>query len=328
MESLQSVPLEPFRLVDTHDTDEAREAIGRIFCPHFLVPRADRAQFHARHNAAVQPGYSVNFVSYGAEVEIDPGELSRFFLLQIPVRGGAEVRCGGRTTLAEAGQRASILSPTLASRMVWGEGCEKLIVLLLRETVEQLYAALTHRPADVIEFEPGFDLTSPVGRGVLQHVQLLLHAAEQGDALPDAYRVMLRDGLSTLLLTSLAHSRSVALARPEADGGPRAVQRAMQFIEAAYARPFSAADVAEAAGVSLRALQDAFRKARDESLWQAVQGVRLEKLRASLMQAGETASVADAVYAAGLGHLGRAAAAYQARFGESPSQTLRRAQRR
>lgn len=328
MEGFQPVALQRFRLVDTHDTDEAREAIGRIFCPHFLVPRAGRGHFHARHHVAAQPGYSVNFVSYGAEVEIDPGELSRFFLLQIPLRGRAEVRCGGRSALAEAGQRATILSPTLASRMVWGEGCEKIIVLLWREAVEQLYGALAHRAADAIEFEPGVDLTSPVGRGVLQHVQLLVNAAEQGDALPDAYRVMLRDGLSTLLLSGLAHSRSAAFARPEPEGGPRAVQRAMQFIDAAYGRPFSAADVAEAAGVSLRALQDAFRKARDESLWQAVQGVRLEKLRAHLMGADETTSVADAVFAAGLGHLGRAAAAYQARFGENPSQTLRRVQRR
>ncbi|MCX5495644.1 AraC family transcriptional regulator [Kaistia dalseonensis] len=328
MESLQPVPLEPFRLVDTPDVDEAREAIGRIFCPHFLVPRTETALFRARHHAVSQPGYSVNFVSYGAEVEIDPGELSRFFLLQIPLKGGAEVRSGARATMAEAGRRATILSPTIASRMVWGEGCEKLIVLMWRESVEQLCGQLTSTQSGAIEFEAGFDLTSPVGQGVLHHAQLLLNAAEQGASLPDAYRVMLRDGLATLLLSGLAHSRSALFARPEPECGPRAVRQALQFIEAEYARPISVADIAEASGASLRALQDAFRKARHETLWQAVQGVRLEKLRASLIAATETTTVATAVYAVGLGHLGRAAAAYQARFGESPSETLRRAPRR
>ncbi len=81
----QEKPLQHHGLVDTRAVDEARDAIGRIFCPHFLDVRDRSAEgFHAVHNAVEQPGYSVNFVAYGAEVEIDPGELSDFFLLQLP----------------------------------------------------------------------------------------------------------------------------------------------------------------------------------------------------------------------------------------------------
>ena len=114
-----------------------REEIGRIFCPHFLDPLARRAEgFHARHNHARGNGYSVNFVSYGSAVEIDPGALSRFFLLQIPLKGQALVRCGTMLTEAEAGTRASLLSPTLPTRMTWSEGCEKLILLIDRAVME------------------------------------------------------------------------------------------------------------------------------------------------------------------------------------------------
>ena len=114
------IPLARFAAVDTISPDEARQEIGRIFCPHFLFPAERRPElFHARHNVALQSGYSVNYVAYGATVEIDPGELSRFFLLQTPIKGSAEVRCGASVAEAAAGSKASLLSPTLPTRMIW-----------------------------------------------------------------------------------------------------------------------------------------------------------------------------------------------------------------
>ena len=118
-----SLPLR-HTLVDTRSPEEARQEIGRIFCPHFLSPSDRHAEgFHAVHRSARQSGYSLNFVSYGAEVEIDPGELASFFLLQIPVTGSAAVRCGTETAVASAGRIASVLSPTLPTRMRWSDGC-------------------------------------------------------------------------------------------------------------------------------------------------------------------------------------------------------------
>ncbi len=47
------MPLSHRVAVDTRAPDEAREAIGRLFCPHFLSPLARRPEsFHARHHAA------------------------------------------------------------------------------------------------------------------------------------------------------------------------------------------------------------------------------------------------------------------------------------
>jgi len=84
------------------------------------------------------------------------------------------------------------------------------------------------------------------------------------------------------------------------------------------------ADVAFAAGASLRALQETFRHHRGETLTERLQAIRLERLRAALIDADEAASVTELMVQAGLGHAGRAAAAYAARYGEAPSQTRRR----
>lgn len=324
MMQTDKVPLDRYRLVDTRSVDEARDAIGRIFCPHFLNPTERRPDaFHARHNAVTQQGYSVNFVSYGAAVEIDPGELSRFFLLQLPVRGSARVRCGTSLADVSANHSASILSPTLSTRMTWSEGCEKLIVLIEREAMERQFMALTGRGHDHIEFATAIETATSIGHALIQHMQMMLGASEQQDMMPEAYRVMLRDGLTTLLLTGFAHTASNDLQRPVTTAAPAAVQRAEAFIRENAARPISAAEIAIHSGVSLRSLQDAFRRSRNTTIGDVLLEARLDGFRAGLTEYGAT-SVADAAFAAGFGHLGRAAQAYRRRFGESPSETLAR----
>lgn len=320
----QQVPLSRFAAVDTCSPDDAREAIGRIFCPHFLSPveRHPRA-FHARHHTTEQSGYSVNFVSYGATVEIDPGELSRFFLLQIPLRGSARVRCGTVSADVKAGLMASVLSPTLPTRMTWHEGCEKLIMLIRRETVEAQFQALTHENSQNIEFETGIDLRAPLGRALQQHGQMMLAAAEDGEAVPTAYQTLLRDGLTTLMLTGFASNKSAAFLRAAPAAGPSAVNRAEAFMRANAERAISMGEVAEAAGVSLRSLQDGYKRTFGLTLGEGLLNARLCRFREGLLAAGAGASVAEIAFTAGFGHLGRAAAAYRERFGETPSATLK-----
>ncbi|CAN7676294.1 AraC family transcriptional regulator [Rhizobium sp. LjRoot254] len=321
----EDTPLSRFAAVDTRAPDDAREAIGRIFCPHFLNPVGPSAgSFHARHHTVQQIDYSVNFVAYGSTVEIDPGELSRFFLLQLPIRGSAKVRCGTVATDVEACVRGSILSPTLGTRMTWNEGCEKLIVLLRREAVETQFEVLTHERMRTIEFDTGVDLTGPAGSAIWQHAQLMLGAAEAAGGMPDAYRMLLRDGLTTLLLSSLASSVASAFQRPAPSAGPVAVRRAQDFMAANAEWAISMAEIAAASGVSLRSLQDAYRKSRGVTLGEGLLSLRLERFRAALVARDGMPSVSAAAFVAGFGHLGRAAAAYRERYGETPFETLRR----
>ncbi|WP_252724680.1 hypothetical protein, partial [Acinetobacter baumannii] len=80
-------------------------------------------------------------------------------LVQAPVKGAARVRCGSRLAEVTAGRSASILSPTLPTRMTWHDACEKVIVLLRRQDVERLAGAMIERPCERVEFDAGVDLT-------------------------------------------------------------------------------------------------------------------------------------------------------------------------
>lgn len=56
--------------------------------------------------------------------------------------------------------------------------------------------------------------------------------------------------------------------------------------------------------------------------------VRLAQARADLEAPGHNTSVTTVAYDCGFSHLGRFAREYARRYGESPSETLRRARRR
>ena len=97
--------LAAFSRVRTAEVDEAADQIGRIFCPHALDPlRHSWPDFHALHNCAAFDGFSINYVAYGGSVAIDPGCLDRFFLLQVPLRGRAQIRTTNRA--ANVSERA------------------------------------------------------------------------------------------------------------------------------------------------------------------------------------------------------------------------------
>ena len=133
-------------------------------------------------------------------------------------------------------------------------------------------------------------------------------------------------GLVCLLLTSMPHNKIGAIRAVAGQAiAPFFVRRVEQFIEHHARDDIAIADLTGVAGVSTRALQIGFRRFRNTTPMAYLRAVRLELARVDLANAGrQGASVAAVANAHGFGHLGRFARAYQARFGELPSETLYR----
>ena len=179
MRAAGAPPLAIFNAVNTLDPGEAEDEVARIFCPHRLTPlKRGAPDFHAVHNSARFDGFSVNYVAYGAAVEIDPGKLDRFFLLQVPLTGSADVTCGS-VRVAASPERASLLSPTLPTLMTWHRGCTKLIVLIDRKVIEGHLCALLGRHSDHVAFDPDVALTGAVGQAIRAHAILMQDAANR-----------------------------------------------------------------------------------------------------------------------------------------------------
>lgn len=322
--------LAAYARVHTNDVDEAAEEVGRIFCPHALNPlRHSWPDFHALHNCAEFDGFSVSYVAYGGSVSIDPRCLDRFFLLQVPVRGHAHVRTGGRELQTGPGAVASLLSPTLPTKMVWQDDCAQLILLVDRRRVESRAAALAERPVGPVEFEPEIDLDKPFGRALQFQLEYLVDLAEHGGPASDLSPTLiatLRESLVGLLLTGQRHNLSAAINRSASlrETLPAAFRRARETLQAHAAEPLDLEQLARHAGIGIRSLQLGFRRHFGVSISGALQDIRLEQLNARLSRAAADERVIDIAFDLGFTHLSRMASNYRAKFGESPSATLRK----
>ena len=324
-----AVRLAAFNRVSTDSVDDAADAVGRIFCPHELKPvTRSSSEFFALHNCAAFGGFSVNYVAYGGSVSIDPGCLERFFLLQIPIGGAARIQTASRDIESTPGASASLLSPTIPTRMTWQSNCAQIILLVERRLLEQRGAALSGRPVGAIEFEPVVDVSNVCGRALQSQVLEIVDLAERMGPqrrLSPAAAANLRETLLGKLLLGPRHSASAAIERfaGRTETLPRSLQRAREFLYAHAEEPLDLAQLAEAAGIGIRALQLGFRRHFGTSISEMLLDLRLAQLNVRLTSASPDARITDIAFDLGFTHLSRMASAYRAKFGETPSATLR-----
>jgi AraC-like DNA-binding protein len=125
------------------------------------------------------------------------------------------------------------------------------------------------------------------------------------------------------LLSVARHQYSQELAQPAARVAPVHVNRARDFIEADPRAPLTPGSIACHAGVSVRALQRAFRDHMECTPMQYVRHYRMRCANTELteIEAG-TPTVAGVANSWGFHSYGRLASDYRRLFGVNPSQIL------
>jgi AraC-like DNA-binding protein len=110
-------------------------------------------------------------------------------------------------------------------------------------------------------------------------------------------------------------------------GHPRnaRLRAAVEYVHDHAAEPVTIGDLSVASGLSVRSVQESFRRVFDVSPLTYLRQVRLDRVRDELLVADPHAgAVGDIARRWGFAHLGRFSASYAERFGEYPKQTLRR----
>ncbi|MFG1836804.1 AraC family transcriptional regulator [Micromonospora sp. NPDC049175] len=315
--------------VRTDDVDQARAEVGRVFCPHRLTPQTGVHAVQLRMAAHRVGGVGVIDLDYGQAVRIQPPALESFYLVQIPQAGSTEVRHAG-DTVTSTPDVASVLSPYDPSDMRWSEGSPHRIFYADRRSVDREIARLLGHPVDdPVRLDIGMAMTTPRAQAWARGVAFLAdELAQPTDAsLFDHPQVAARfeQGLIGQLLLAHRHSHSDLLAEPGHHANPgRLVRRACTLIADHHGEALTVGDVAEALRVSVRTLQDCFRRELRTTPTAYLRACRLDAAQRSLRAAEPGVSVTTVALRHGFVHLGRFATEYRTRFGESPSATLRR----
>jgi transcriptional regulator GlxA family with amidase domain len=135
----------------------------------------------------------------------------------------------------------------------------------------------------------------------------------------------------TVLVAFLAanrHNFSHLLEREPKDTLPSHVSRAEDFIEAHWDQAITIEKLVEATGVGARAIFRAFQQTRGYSPMAFARTVRLRHAHRMLATPDRETSVTAVAFICGFGNLGHFARDYRETFGERPSETLARANRR
>ena len=139
---------------------------------------------------------------------------------------------------------------------------------------------------------------------------------------------------SALVMAETARETALAMLRtfpheqlapevPVPQGATARVRDAVEYMHAYAHTPITTTDVAEHVGLSVRGLQQAFQRQVGTAPNAMLRGIRMDHVRDELRRGvpGQL-TVASVAVRWGFAHLGRFSAAYAARFGEYPRDTL------
>jgi len=317
------IPLERFRCFETSDVDEARQIVAAHFCSHRLDRGSTHDRFDACQNRVRGQRLSLNYIRYGADVTIEPGELTEFYLIQIPIRGTAEIT-NGRRVVASDPRTASILNPDRHTRMRWHAGCEQVLLQVEESFLRAVAERMTGVPITRLHFASGFNLDNPAKAAWARRLRALFGAAEDGLAFCAAEedrQHSLEEALIVSLLECQENTVSSLLDRPDPVAAPAILRRALKLISEQFLEEINLLDISKYARTTPRNLQTLFKREFGIGPVHYLHDLRLSYARHLLQSEGENRSVADIAEASGHRHFGRFSVAYRKRFGESPRET-------
>lgn len=308
----------------SHDVDETRRIVADIYCDHRLAQTRGRERLDYLHIHQRMGAVSFSEMRYGAEVAIAPGCLQSFFLVQVPASGHDRMRVDGAELLCDP-RHATVHAPDSQLDMHWSADCSKFVVRIEREALERHASLLAGREsAGKLSFLPIADLESPTVRTWVRTARHMFDELRCNPALADEPLVssQIEQMLLTTALNWLPGSFAAATACSTRTVLPRHVRQAEEYLRTYPEQPITVEMLAHHVGVSGRTLYDGFRKFLEVSPMRYLRDLRMERVRADLLDPAQPASVTALATQWGFFQLGRFAIDYRRRYGESPHETL------
>ena len=308
----------------TLDAEEARAFL------HSKAYEVDMARgalgVDLRVNGVYLPGAYVGYYQYGAPIAARSDPDRHDYWINLPLDEGISATIGAETLHCGPG-RGFVSSPTLAYAVrTLGRGARVHVQISQQRLLRQLAGLLGEAPSTPLILAPSIDFAAGYGRSLAKYVALAIADLEESDALAanPIGTSMFEECFATKLLLEHPNNYSDILRGRRRSAAPASVKRVIEFMDAEAGSPIGVADLVAVSGVAGRTLFKHFRDAYGVSPMQRLRSLRFDKAREALLRASGAASISAIALDWGFTHLGRFSVDYRRRYGESPSQTLRR----
>jgi AraC-like DNA-binding protein len=318
-------PEQPRRIrVDTTDPDEAHDYLRATYVDHAVRLDGSIERFRFRHQLTDGGRFFVARYEHSMNCEVNTEPFG--YLLMGQVFHGRLRMSTWRDELSPGHGEPFVLDPAAPMCIRWEDFRAGLVKLDLG-VVDRVAEEITGGLAGPVRFS----LARAVSPARAANWQALVryisrefchNEAAYGSPLIHAQTMRL---LAATALETFPNVTMDADRGPSGDiGAPGAVRRATAFIDDHAGEPIGLAEIAEAARLSPRAVQDAFRRHLDTTPTTYLRRVRLRRAQHELRAAdpGGGTTVAEVATRWGFAHHGRFAASYRREFGCTPTQDL------
>lgn len=300
----------------TRDWDQVSRAVADAYFPHELTllggGTAPRPTLRTLDLGPVLIGY----VGWGADVAI-ACDYPNAYEINMPVRGRLESRGRHGAVISTPGEATVFRADTPSLISHWDSTCTVLGVKFDADWLDREAEQVLDR--DVVRVGGLVPDQLRLDSGTARDWQQLVTGLAEHLSGPGTFSgsSMVAEQLAgavsaCFLLASCPDDRSSAPPRP------RAFASVVDALHDDPARPWTAAQMASLAGMSVRRLQEGFRLWMGCTPTEYLVGLRLQRADADL-SAGSDATVSDVAARWGFSSASRFASAYRRRYGRPPS---------
>jgi AraC-like DNA-binding protein len=314
-------------LASSVDIDRARQVLSDVFLPLDFPSASTSTDVDLRLNVVKVGRITAGYLRFGDAIRIHTAEATDYHV-DIPLTGRATMRAGTHAAFYGTPQTAAVFMPGYTADLDCDEDFSQMAVMIPRAELQlELENLLGHSPAKPLVFSAELNLTTGPGRAVVQTLHLIDQVSNDSPGLlqhPLASQ-RLEQVLMESLLLAQPHNYSAALSSPVSSAGPRPVARAVELLRANPEHAWTVSELADGVAVSVRSLQEGFRRSMSNTPMAYLRELRLEQIQKELSDAEPgTVTVTEVAARWGITHFGRFAASYRRQFSEKPSDTMRR----
>jgi AraC-like DNA-binding protein len=325
--AIQVAPSDPW--IRTTSPEQSIHLCKTSFYPHRLRLLGPTRNFGLIQRVTRVGPITVGDITYETDVALGFDEIRASYHVNVPLKGGLESRHRG-LEITQSPEVASIYRPDGEMTVTrWPAGTRNLAVKIDQFAVDRALDSLVDGPVDSpVPFEASLPLN---GAAAQSWVRLLLMVQRQLDSADSVIgHTLVSDPLVESLIHGLLlvadHPYRDELAAPAEPGRPAAVRDAMDIIEAGAHLPLTTTALAAQCHISVRTLQEGFRRHLGMSPMAYIRVVRLRRAHRDLCSADPYQSTVAAIaHRWGFTHLGRFAAAHKTTYGQTPMEALRAA---
>ena len=317
-------------VLQTRDLDEAASLLSSSAIPYVSELLPGSPPFTTKIFVTEGRQVTLSRVVTTGNLRVESCLPADSFALVLDLRSGVGLHRAETQNVTVNSDYAFLQSPLQSVEVITPAGFEALFVRFSRDAVVAELEKILNRQAHTeLVFSPALRLKTAAGQrlnAICSELRRLLCLTDHRQISDSVALCSLEEELMQILLQTQAHNYTRLLNRGS-KAGSRQLDDAQEYMRANAHLSLSLGDICQAAGVNARTLQSSFRKQQGCTPMQFLRKIRMQEVRAALLNPAEDASVSREAARWGFLHFGRFSSEYRAQYGEVPSETLRRARR-